>query len=116
MIVPTRIGPSESGSSSLRVPARVIPNVLVPDELEDDIRWPAGIAAAVVVLVTFLVDLLVPALQLPNELRDLALTVHYGQPMIGVSGIRSGSWPRWLSHSAVWRLVPWGFARRDLET
>ncbi len=75
----------------------------------------AGVAAAVVVLVTFLVDLLVPALHLPNELGDLALTAHYGQPMIGV----------WDPVGIVASLViafgglavgAWGFARRDLET
>ena len=43
----------------------------------------AGPAAALVVVVTFLVDILVPALQLPEEVRQLALTAHFGEPMLG---------------------------------
>jgi hypothetical protein len=57
---------------------------------------------AVVVVVTFLIDLLAPALRLPDAVHQLALTSHMGQPMIGIwdaSGIVPAScWP-----SAAWR-------------
>ena len=43
----------------------------------------AGATVAVVVVATYLVDLLVPALDLPEGLHRLALTAHLGQPMVG---------------------------------
>jgi putative exporter of polyketide antibiotics len=69
----------------------------------------ASLAAAVVMAVTvgtFLVDLLVPVLRLPEWLGQLALTTHLGEPMIGawdgagviaclalaLGGITLGSW------------------------
>ena len=39
---------------------------------------------AAVVVATYLIDLLVPALDLPEGLHRLALTAHLGQPMAGV--------------------------------
>jgi ABC-2 type transport system permease protein len=48
--------------------------------------WRTSIAAeiaAVVVLVTYLLDLLAPPLKLPDAIHQLALTVHFGQPMVG---------------------------------
>jgi ABC-2 type transport system permease protein len=74
----------------------------------------AGEIAAVVVVATYLVDLLVPPLNLPDWLHQLALTAHLGKPMVGewdlvgvvaclalaVGGIAIGAW---------------GMARRDLE-
>jgi putative exporter of polyketide antibiotics len=33
--------------------------------------------------VTYLIDLLVPALNLPDWVHELALTAHLGQPMVG---------------------------------
>ena len=48
--------------------------------------WRASLAAEVVALVvvaTYLVDLLAPALGLPDWVHQLALTAHYGMPMIG---------------------------------
>jgi ABC-2 type transport system permease protein len=44
----------------------------------------AGELAALVVLVTYLIDLLAPPLKLPDWFHQLALTAHMGQPMIGV--------------------------------
>jgi ABC-2 type transport system permease protein len=38
---------------------------------------------ALVVVATYLVDLLAPALKLPDWVHELALTAHLGQPMIG---------------------------------
>jgi ABC-2 type transport system permease protein len=42
----------------------------------------AGVVA-VIVIATYLIDLLVPALHLPNWVHELALTAHLGQPMVG---------------------------------
>lgn len=71
--------------------------------------WRTSLAAeitAVAVIATYLVDILSPALGLPDWFRDLALTAHLGQPMIGrwdpvgvaacvvitVGGIALGAW------------------------
>ncbi len=78
----------------------------------------ASLAAAVVLAVTvgtFLIDLLVPVLRLPEWLGQLALTTHLGEPMIGawdgagmiacltlaLGGLAVGSW---------------GMSRRDVGT
>jgi ABC-2 type transport system permease protein len=61
---------------------------------------------ALVVVATYLVDLLAPALKLPDWFHQLALTAHMGQPMVGqwdgpgiiaclvlaVGGVLLGSW------------------------
>jgi ABC-2 type transport system permease protein len=66
----------------------------------------AGSIAALVVVATYLVDLLAPALGLPDVVHQLALTAHLGQPMvgqwdvvgvvacvaIGIAGILVGAW------------------------
>jgi ABC-2 type transport system permease protein len=74
----------------------------------------AAATVAVVVVATYLVDLLVPALDLPEGLHRLALTAHLGQPMVGV----------WDTAGVVACLVlavgglvlgAEGFARRDLR-
>ncbi len=79
--------------------------------------WRTSLAAeitALVVIVTYLIDLLAPALKLPDWVHQLALTAHLGQPMTGawdpvgvvacvviaVGGIALGTW---------------GFARRDVS-
>ena len=71
--------------------------------------WRTSLAAeitAVVVIVTYLIDLLSPALNLPDWFHQLALTAHLGEPMIGrwdpvgivacvviaVGGIALGAW------------------------
>lgn len=49
--------------------------------------WRTSLAAelaAVFVIVTYLIGLVAPALQLPNWFQQLALTSHMGMPMIGV--------------------------------
>jgi len=43
----------------------------------------AAEVAAVVVVLTHLVDLLAPAFKLPDWVHQLALTAHMGQPMVG---------------------------------
>ncbi len=74
----------------------------------------AGEAVAAVVIVTFLIDFLVPALKLPDWIRQLALTSHLGQPMVGV-------WD-WAGMAACvviavggLLLGAWGIARRDVS-
>ena len=71
--------------------------------------WRTSLAAevtAIVVILTYLIDLLAPALKLPDWVHQLALTAHLGQPMtgvwdpvgivacvvIGVGGIALGAW------------------------
>ncbi len=55
--------------------------------------WRTSVAAeiaALVVIATYLVELLAPALNAPDWVRQLALTAHFGEPMIGqwdVAGI-----------------------------
>ena len=66
----------------------------------------AGEIAALVVVATYLIDLLAPPLRLPDWFHQLALTAHMGQPMVGqwdatgvvacvviaVGGILLGAW------------------------
>ncbi len=71
--------------------------------------WRTSVAAeiaALAVIATYLIDLLAPALRLPDWVHQLALTAHLGQPMIGawdpagvvacvviaVGGILLGAW------------------------
>jgi ABC-2 type transport system permease protein len=74
----------------------------------------ATAAVVVFVIVTWFIQLLGPLFGLPQLIRDLALTSHYGQPMVGV----------WDPVGIVASLVlaiggiaigTWGFARRDLS-
>jgi len=74
----------------------------------------AGPAVAIVVIVTWFLDILAPALNLPDAVHQLALTSHYGQPMLG----------RWDAAGIVASIVlfvggvlvgAWGFRRRDLR-
>jgi len=44
----------------------------------------AAEAVAAVVIVTYLIDLLAPAFDLPAWVHELALTSHLGQPMVGI--------------------------------
>ena len=48
--------------------------------------WRSSLAAeivALVVVVTYLIDLLAPPLNLPDWVHELALTAHFGEPMVG---------------------------------
>ena len=65
------------------------------------------------VIATFLIDLLAPALKLPDWVHQLALTAHLGQPMVGL----------WDAGGIVACLViavgglllgAWGVSRRDI--
>ena len=69
--------------------------------------------AAAAVMATFLLDLVAPALKLPDWVHQLSLTTHLGQPMVGawdpvgivaclaiaIGGVALGAW---------------GMARRDV--
>jgi ABC-2 type transport system permease protein len=63
---------------------------------------------------TFLVDLLAPALRLPDWVQQLALTAHLGEPMVGVWDT-----PGMLACAALaiggLALGAWGMARRDVS-
>jgi ABC-2 type transport system permease protein len=74
----------------------------------------AAEAVAAIVIATFMIDLLVPALELPDWVRQIALTAHLGQPMVG-------TWD-WVGLTACAVLAvgglllgAWGIARRDVE-
>ena len=73
----------------------------------------AGEIAALVVVVTYLIDLLAPPLKLPDWLHQLALTAHLGQPMIGqwdVAGIVACL----VIGGGGILLGAWGMTRRDV--
>jgi putative exporter of polyketide antibiotics len=68
----------------------------------------------VFVIVTWFVQLLGPLLGLPEPVRQLALTSHYGQPMVGVwdpVGIVASL----AIAIAGFAIGTWGFRRRDLR-
>jgi ABC-2 type transport system permease protein len=75
----------------------------------------AATVVVVFVIVTWFIQLLGPLLDLPQFVQELALTTHYGQPMVG----------RWDSVGIAASLVlalggialgTWGFRRRDLRS
>lgn len=74
----------------------------------------AGPVVAVVAVATFLIDFLVPALNLPDWVRQLALSANLGQPMVG-------AW-EWTGIAASVGLAVgglalggWGMRRRDVS-
>ena len=74
----------------------------------------AGPAVVILVIVTWFLDILVPALNLPDVVHQLALTAHYGQPMVGqwdAVGIAASV----LLGIAGVAIGAWGFRRRDLR-
>jgi ABC-2 type transport system permease protein len=78
----------------------------------------ASIAAEVVALVviaTYLVDLLVPALQLPDWVHQLALTAHLGQPMVGVWDVPGMVACIVLAVGGL-LIGGWGMGRRDVAS
>ncbi len=74
----------------------------------------AATAVVAFVIVTWIVQLLGPLLGLPDILRDVALTSHFGQPMVG-------TWDAMGIVSSIVLAVggiavgTWGFVRRDLR-
>ena len=75
----------------------------------------AGEIVALIVIGTFLLDLMVPALKLPDWLRQVALTSHLGHPMVGL-----WDWPGMIACVAIavggLLLGSWGLRRRDVRT
>ena len=73
----------------------------------------AAEAVAAVVIVTFLIDLIAPALKWPDWVHQLALTAHLGQPMIGI-----WDWPGMVACVVLAvggvLLAGWGINRRDV--
>ncbi len=79
--------------------------------------WRSSLAAeiaALVVVATYLIDLVAPPLGLPDWVHQIALTAHLGQPMVG----------RWDMTGIVACLVlaaggillgMWGIRRRDID-
>jgi ABC-2 type transport system permease protein len=68
----------------------------------------------VFVVVTWFVQLLGPLLNLPDFVRELALTSHYGQPMVGVWDPVGIVVSLGLAVAGI-GLGAWGFTRRDLR-
>jgi ABC-2 type transport system permease protein len=69
---------------------------------------------ALVVVVTFLIDLIVPALNLPDWVHELALTSHLGQPMVGTWDIAGIVACVVISVGGL-ALGAWGMSRRDVN-
>jgi ABC-2 type transport system permease protein len=91
LVVPVGVGAATAGSDALTPMAGSIVLGLYAAALAGvgfavgGIRASiAGEAVAVVVIATYLGDLLVPALKLPAWVHQLALTAHMGQPMVCV--------------------------------
>jgi len=74
----------------------------------------AATATVLFVIVTWFVQLLGALLNLPDVIRQLALTSHYGQPMVGVWDPVGIVASLVLAGGGV-ALGAWGFARRDLR-
>lgn len=70
-------------------------------------------AVVVFVLVTWSIQLFGPVLQLPAIVRDLALTTHFGQPMVGVWDWGGVALALGIAVAGI-GLGAWGVARRDL--
>jgi putative exporter of polyketide antibiotics len=78
--------------------------------------WRTSLAAEIVALLvvaTYLVDLLAPPLNLPDWVHQLALTAHLGQPMVGQWDVVGVVACLALAIGGV-TLGAWGMARRDV--
>ena len=76
--------------------------------------WAAP-AVAFVTLATFLIDLFVPALKLPDSLHELALSTHLGRPMVGEWDIPGMLLCLGIAAAGL-AVGAWGMARRDLRS
>jgi ABC-2 type transport system permease protein len=74
--------------------------------------WAAELVAAIVII-TFLINLLAPALQLPDWVQQLALTAHLGQPMIGSWDVVGLAACAVIAVGGI-LLGAWGMQRRDI--
>jgi ABC-2 type transport system permease protein len=79
--------------------------------------WRTSLAAeiaALVVVATYLVDLLAPPLNLPDWVHQLALTAHLGQPMIGQWNLAGVAACVVIAAGGI-LLGAWGMDRRDVD-
>ena len=79
--------------------------------------WRTSLAAeiaALVVVATYLVDLLAPPLNLPDWVHQLALTAHLGQPMIGQWNLAGVAACVIIAAGGI-LLGAWGMDRRDVD-
>jgi putative exporter of polyketide antibiotics len=74
----------------------------------------AGTVVVVLVIVTWFIQLLGPLLGLPEPIRQLALTSHFGQPMVGVWDVAGIVISLALAVGGI-AIGAWGFSRRDLR-
>jgi putative exporter of polyketide antibiotics len=74
----------------------------------------AGEVTAVLVIATFLVDFLAPALNLPDWVHQLALTAHFGAPLVGIWDPAGVAACLVLAVGGV-LLGGWGMTRRDVD-
>jgi ABC-2 type transport system permease protein len=73
----------------------------------------AAEAVALLVVATFLVDLIAPALRLPDWVHQLALTAHLGQPMVGAWDV-TGIVACLVLAAGGLAIGGWGLRRRDV--
>jgi putative exporter of polyketide antibiotics len=73
----------------------------------------AGEVTAVVVIATFLIDFLAPALNLPDWVHQLALTDHFGSPLVGIWDPAGVVACLMLAVGGL-LLGAWGMTRRDV--
>jgi len=79
--------------------------------------WRTSLAAevaALIVVATYLVDLIAPPLKLPEWVHQLALTAHLGQPMVGQWDVPGVVACVAIAAGGV-LLGAWGMARRDVD-
>jgi ABC-2 type transport system permease protein len=74
----------------------------------------AAPVVVIFVIVTWFVQLLGPLLNLPDAVRQLALTSHLGQPMVGVWDFGGVAVAIGLALGGI-ALGAWGFGRRDMR-
>jgi len=79
--------------------------------------WRTSIAAeiaALVVVATYLLDLVAPPLNLPDWLHQLALTAHFGKPMVGEWDLVGVATCLVIAVGGI-LLGAWGLRRRDVD-
>jgi ABC-2 type transport system permease protein len=75
----------------------------------------AGPAVAVITILLWLIDILAPAFKLPDAVHQLALTAHFGLPMLGQWDVVGIGASLVLAIGGV-AIGVWGFNRRDLQS
>jgi ABC-2 type transport system permease protein len=79
--------------------------------------WRTSLAAeiaALVVVVTYLLDLVAPPLNLPDWIHQLALTAHFGRPMVGEWDMVGVVASLAIAVGGI-LLGAWGMTRRDVD-